>query len=189
VNVERNTEVQAPRILVVDDEESIRHVLKTFLDQNGCEVTAAASAEEALDVLPDARPDVALVDVVLPGKSGIELLSEIKRRSPDTEVVLMTGHGSAATAVKAIRLGAYDYLEKPLSPLAAVRLIVWRALEKRSLSMQVRQLVMERACKCPGVSQTFEEIMEEDDSETVETVETAAAACDRSSDPARGLKA
>jgi DNA-binding NtrC family response regulator len=145
MNSAKDTSPQAPRILVVDDETSIRHVLRSFLGQNGCDVTATATAEEALELLPEAHFHVALVDLVLPGMSGIHLLGEIKRHSPDTEVVLMTAHGSPSTATEAVSLGAFDLLEKPLSPLQSVRSVLQRALEKRKLSLQVRGPALEKA--------------------------------------------
>src|SRR5882724_9906367 len=102
-----------PRILVVDDEETIRHILVNVIAWNDCEVREAATAEDGLALLAEFSPDVALLDIVLPGRNGLELLKEIKQRSPDTEVVMMTSHSSAETALRAIREGAYSYLQKP----------------------------------------------------------------------------
>ena len=132
---------QSPRVLVVDDEESIRHVLGTYLERQACEVTTAGSSEQALKLLESWEPEVALVDIVLPGKNGLDLLSEIKQRHPDTEVVLITSQGSVETAVGAIRRGAYDYLQKPFRSLQDVWITVSRAIEKRRLSLQVRLLM------------------------------------------------
>jgi DNA-binding NtrC family response regulator len=149
-------EEETPRILVVDDEESIRYMLSNFLIKKGCDVTTAGSGEEALELWPDACPDVALIDIVLPGKDGIALLSDVKQRSPDTEVVLITCHGSVETAVESIRRGAYDYLQKPFAKLERVWLTVERALEKRRLSLQVRGCVGAETCRARGACRVFE---------------------------------
>src|SRR3989442_306221 len=126
-------EAERRRILVVDDEETIRHVLVNVLQENDCQTREAGSAEEALALLPDFDPVVALVDIVLPGKNGLDLLADIKKMSPDTEVVMITSHASAETALRAIREGAYTYLRKPFEDLDEIWITVQRALEKRAL--------------------------------------------------------
>src|SRR5437867_11721356 len=90
-----------PRILVVDDEETIRHVLVNVLEQNDCETRAAGSAEEALSTLSGFFPSVALIDIVLPGQHSLDPLSDIKRPSPDTELILMQCHASPESALPA----------------------------------------------------------------------------------------
>jgi len=129
------------RILVVDDEETIRHIIVNVLEENGCETRAAASAENALSILADFVPDVALLDIVLPGKSGLDLLDDIKRASPDTEVVMITSHASAETALRATKEGAYAYLRKPFEDLDEIWITVQRALEKRALMQKNRALL------------------------------------------------
>ena len=104
----------------------------------------ARSAEEALQLLPAVRPDVAVIDIVMPGMNGIELLSRIKDDSPDTEVVMMTSAASLETAIGAIRKGAYDYLQKPFDDLDEVWHTVRRALEKRRLTCNNRELLREQ---------------------------------------------
>jgi CheY-like chemotaxis protein/signal transduction histidine kinase len=130
-----------PRILIVDDEETIRHVLVNVIAWNGCETREAASAEGGLALLSEFSPDVALLDIVMPGRSGLELLKEIKQRSPDTEVVMMTSHSSAETALRAIREGAYTYLQKPFENLDEIWTTLQRALEKRNLTQKKRSLL------------------------------------------------
>src|SRR2546425_3257697 len=132
------------RILVVDDEETIRHVLVNVLQENDCQTREAGSAEEALALLPDFDPVVALVDIVLPGKNGLDLLADIKKMSPDTEVVMITSHASAETALRAIREGAYTYLRKPFEDLDEIWITVQRALEKRALTQKNRTLLQEQ---------------------------------------------
>jgi len=132
--------MKTPRVLVVDDEPTIRHVLVGLLDENGCDVRAAGSAEEALSALDGWEPEVALLDLVLPGRNGLELLGDIKQRYGDTEVVVITSHSSASTALTAMRLGAFDYLEKPLD-IDPVWETVLRALDKRALKLETRDLL------------------------------------------------
>jgi DNA-binding NtrC family response regulator len=106
-----------PRILVVDDEETILFVICRVLESHGYQVLAAGSAEQGQSLLATGPIDVALLDLVLPGQSGLELLRTIKRQHPDTEVVMMTSHASIDTAVQAMREGAYDYLHKPFEDI------------------------------------------------------------------------
>jgi DNA-binding NtrC family response regulator len=163
---------RAPRILVVDDESSVRHVLSTVLERKGCEVTTAETAEEALGLLPEADPDVALVDIVLPGRDGIHLLGCIKRQSPETEVVLITSHASVESAIKAIHCGAYDYMRKPFQRLEDIWLTVRRALEKRELSLRMRDLVRQQGARGQEISRAVDRLETPDSSaETATTPE------------------
>jgi signal transduction histidine kinase/DNA-binding response OmpR family regulator len=132
------------RLLVVDDEETIRHVLVNVLEENDCETRAAGSAEEALSLLSGFVPSVALLDIVLPGKNGLDLLVDIKKMLPDTEVIMMTSHASAESALRAIKEGAYTYLRKPFEDLDEIWITVQRALEKRALTMKNRILLREQ---------------------------------------------
>jgi len=142
-----------PKVLVVDDEESIRHVVRGILAANGCEIREAESAEAALPLLESWLPDVALIDIVLPGMDGIQLLTEIKRRHADSEVLVMTSNASAATALQAIRLGARDYLQKPFD-LKDVWVNVQRALEKKSLRLKNRALLQKQQQRNQELSTT-----------------------------------
>src|SRR3989442_8455465 len=132
------------RLLVVDDEETIRHVIVNVLEENHREPREAASAEEALSLLSHFVPSVALLDIVLPGKNGLDLLADIKRVSPDTEVIMMTSHASAESALRAIKEGAYTYLRKPFEDLDEIWITVQRALEKRALTEKNRILLREQ---------------------------------------------
>lgn len=102
------------RILVVDDEYSIRYTFSLFLDEAGYKARAVADPEEALAALEDEAVDVAFVDILLESTSGIDLMAKIKERSPATEVVIVTGAPSVETASDSLRLGAFDYLVKPV---------------------------------------------------------------------------
>jgi signal transduction histidine kinase/DNA-binding response OmpR family regulator len=126
-------------VLVVDDESALRIILSRLLSGMGCGVASAGSADEALPLLDGPAVSLALVDIVLPGMNGIELLGRIKQKCPDTEVIVMTSHASIKTVVEALRMGAYDYLHKPFE-LDEVTATVSRALERRRLSLHNREL-------------------------------------------------
>ena len=103
------------RLLVVDDEEGVRRSLTGVLEDEGFEVRGVASAEEALATLKAELPAAVLLDVWLPGRDGIEILPELRRLAPSAPVIMMSGHGTIETAVRATRLGAFDFIEKPVS--------------------------------------------------------------------------
>jgi len=126
-------------VLIVDDEEGIRETLSGIFQDEGYNVITAGSGEEALKILKEQSPDLVLLDVWLSGIDGIETLQEIKKTNPELPVVIISGHGNIELAVKATRVGAYDFLEKPLS-LERVLLVARRALEKRTLEMENRAL-------------------------------------------------
>lgn len=132
------------RILVVDDEAALRRLVSGVLKEKGCTVDVAGSAEEGLALLEKDEPGVALVDIKLPGMSGLDMLDRIKQLAPNTEVVLMTGHVSVETAIDAIRKGAYDYLRKPFEEIEDVWNVVKRALEKRQLYLKNCELLVEK---------------------------------------------
>ena len=126
-------------VLIVDDEEGIRESLSGIFEDEGYDVLTSSSGEEALRVLKEQSPDLILLDVWLPGIDGIQTLKEIKDLKPDLPVIMISGHGNIELAVKATRIGAYDFLEKPLS-LERVLLVAKRALEKRTLEMENKAL-------------------------------------------------
>lgn len=115
-------------ILIVDDEESICQALGGILTDEGYEVMKAGSAEEALRLIEDEQPNLVLLDIWLPEMDGIEALKSIKSSYPQIQVVMMSGHGTIETAVKATKFGAFDFIEKPLS-LEKVILVVNHALD------------------------------------------------------------
>ena len=101
------------RVLLVDDEEDFVEMLSLRLQEAGEKVSAAYSGEEGLDALAKTHIDVVVLDIKMPGMDGMETLVEIKKRFPLVEVIMLTGHGSAETAVEGMKLGAFDYLMKP----------------------------------------------------------------------------
>ena len=115
-------------ILIVDDEQSICTSLSGILNDEGYRTITAGSAEEALRIIDEEMPDLVLLDIWLPGMDGIEALNLIKTEHPQLQVVMMSGHGNIETAVKATKLGAFDFIEKPLS-LDKTVLIVNHALD------------------------------------------------------------
>jgi signal transduction histidine kinase/DNA-binding response OmpR family regulator len=139
-------------ILVVDDEHSVRYVLSSLFTRTGCRTKAVSSAEEAMSTLNGEKPGAALLDIRLPGMDGIELLGELKKISPDTEVIMITSYASTDTAIEAIRRGAYDYLPKPFEDLDEVWATVRRALEKRSLSRKNQKLLLDLENSNRGLS-------------------------------------
>jgi len=101
------------KILIVDDEKDFVEVFSLRLQQQGEKVFTAYSGKEALKVLGNVAIDVVILDIRMPGMDGIETLKQIKNLYPIVEVILLTGHGSAETAVEGMKLGAFDYLMKP----------------------------------------------------------------------------
>ena len=114
------------RLLIVDDEQSIRKLCMTVGEALGFICLEADSGESALALLEEQRVHMILSDMVMPHMSGLEFLERVKKLVPRTEVALMTGHGSIETAVQAMKLGAYDYITKPFSPLEELRLFLRR---------------------------------------------------------------
>ncbi|MBW1776580.1 MAG: sigma-54-dependent Fis family transcriptional regulator [Deltaproteobacteria bacterium] len=104
-----------PSILIVDDEPSILQSLGGLLEDEGFEVLTATNGYEALKIIDAQFPDLVLLDIWMPGMDGIETLREIKKDNPGIQVIIITGHGTIETAVKATKLGAFDFIEKPLS--------------------------------------------------------------------------
>ena len=120
------------KILVIDDDDSSREVLAMLLQSAGYEVTSAATAESALDLINREQYQIIVSDLFLPDKSGLDILPEVHRVSPATEVIVVTGYASAQTAVRAMKEGAFDYITKPID-FDELRMVVTKALEKQKL--------------------------------------------------------
>src|SRR5438093_13046909 len=121
-----------PRILIVDDEPGIRQSLKGVFEDEGFQTERVSSGEECLKKLEKAAYALVLLDIWLPGIDGIETLRRLREKSPDTRVIVVSGHATIATAVAATKLGAYDFIEKPLS-LEHTLLVARNALSHRRL--------------------------------------------------------
>jgi DNA-binding NtrC family response regulator len=123
-------------ILIVDDERTLARAIKAYLEASGYEAEVAGDAESALPLLGTQRPDVVITDVRLPGMDGITLLKRIREFDPAISVVVMTAHGTIEGAVEAMKLGAFDYLKKPVD-LEELRLVADRARETNVLKQEL----------------------------------------------------
>jgi two-component system nitrogen regulation response regulator NtrX len=131
-------------ILVVDDEARVRSSVRAILEDEGYAAAEAADGGEALRKAAAEGPDAVLLDVWMPGMDGLEVLSALRSQDPDLPVVVMSGHGNIETAVRAVKLGAFDFLEKPLS-LERLLLVLRNALAQRVLREQNRALREEKS--------------------------------------------
>ena len=143
----------AEKILLVDDEEGIRKVLGISLTDIGYDVLTAENGEKALRIFKEFKPPVVLTDIKMPGMDGIELLHKIKTENPETEVIMITGHGDMNLAIKSLKYEATDFITKPINP-DALEIALMRAQEKISMRQQIKeytenleQLVREKSAK------------------------------------------
>jgi len=130
---------RATRVLLADDEESFRRVHEYQLRQAGYDVESVADGKAALDAFREGLHDLVITDVRMPGLDGLELLGRLRAISPDTPVVVVTGHGTIETAVEAMKQGAFDFLTKPF-PGDQLKLVLQRALELSRLQRENREL-------------------------------------------------
>ena len=141
------------KLLIVDDEEGIRKVLSITLSDSGYTVFTARDGEEALDIFRRENPPIVLTDIKMPGMDGIELLRILKQESPDTEVIMITGHGDMDLAIKSLKYQAIDFVTKPIND-DVLEISLNRAHEKIRMRQQLRQytenlesLVREKSAK------------------------------------------
>nr|WP_246551666.1 sigma-54 dependent transcriptional regulator [Geobacter hydrogenophilus] len=132
--------------MVVDDEHLIRWSLEQNLKKQGYEVVSAGNGEDALRIVRDEQPDLVLLDIQLPGISGLEVLAKIKEHDEEIIVIMVTAHGALETAVHAMRLGAFDYINKPFN-LDEMAIVIRKALETSDLRREVQRLRGEQAKK------------------------------------------
>ncbi len=126
-------------LLFIDDEESILKTLGFYLNKNGFNVDTASSGEEGLDKFKKTQPDIVITDLMMEGISGLEVLDEIMRIDKDVMVLVLTGYGSLDSSLEALRLGAYDYLQKPCDR-EELAIKVSQGLHKQVLERQVKTL-------------------------------------------------
>jgi DNA-binding NtrC family response regulator len=134
------SEVRRQRILVVDDEDYIRHLFDEYFTQQGYEVVVAANGKDALSRFGPGLFDCVVSDILMPEMDGIELLRKIKDIDEDVSILMITGYPAIEGAVEAIKLGAYDYISKPLN-LEDIAIKVDRALYMRQLEGSLRTSV------------------------------------------------
>jgi DNA-binding NtrC family response regulator len=127
-----NASEPTAQILIVDDDSGNREGLTLLLRQEGYQLTACDSGEEALQRLEETNFAVIITDLLLPGISGLDILRRVKEHTPQTHVILMTGHASTETAVEAMKEGAFDYLTKPIN-VSELKILLDKALEKSRL--------------------------------------------------------
>ncbi len=141
-----------PLVLVVDDERIMRDGCARICSSLGCRVEGAESGEEGLRILAQDEVDVLLLDLMMPGIGGMEVLEKVQAEYPDLIVVVITGFATVELAVAAMKRGAYDFISKPFSP-DQLRLVLRRALERRHLQREAELLRQERARSLRGIAE------------------------------------
>jgi DNA-binding NtrC family response regulator len=152
------------KILIIDDDPSLRRVLEYNLQEDGYEVQVAASGGEGLLAFDEHSPSLVITDLKMPGIDGFQVLREIKERSPETLVMIITAFGAVETAVEAMKLGAYDYITKPFNR-EELKLVVRKALQVNRLSRENTQLRQELTEKIDfrnivGISREMEKVFQ-----------------------------
>ncbi len=128
----------ATRLLLADDEEGIRKVLGISLADSGYDVVTAENGDKALELFRELRPQIVLTDIKMPGMDGIELLQTIKQENPDTEVIMITGHGDMDLAIKSLKYAATDFVTKPIND-DVLEIALKRAHERISMRRQLKE--------------------------------------------------
>lgn len=138
------------RVLLVDDEEMFVEMLAERLEARGLEVAKAFEGDQALEKVQEKDYDVVILDVLMPGKSGVDVLREIKQLKPLTEVIMLTGHATVDTAIQGMKLGAYDYLLKPTETKDLLEKIQGAYKRKTEQEERIRQAEIERITRTKG---------------------------------------
>ncbi len=128
----------AKKVLIVDDEESVVQSIAGVLEDEGFQVAKAKEGEEAIKVFQQEEPDVTLLDIWMPGMDGIEVLKRLRWIAPDCQVIMISGHATISTAMTSVKLGAFDFIEKPLS-LDVLLMTIRRALDHQKELVTVQQ--------------------------------------------------
>ena len=123
-------------ILVIDDEETQRNVLKGYLEKKGYTIYSASSGKEGISLVHNKLVDIVISDYKMPDKTGLEVLEEVKKINPEISFVVLTAYGSVENAVKAMRLGAFDYMSKPVD-LDELDLMMEKIIENKNLKSEI----------------------------------------------------
>ncbi len=134
---------QKPLILIIDDEESLRDGCRQALEKSGYTVLTAGEGLEGIKIARESNPEIAFIDLKMPGISGMEIIEILSQDIPDIVMIMITGYASIVSAVEAIQKGAYDYLPKPFSP-DQLRTVARRGLDHRNLKIEARRLREEK---------------------------------------------
>jgi DNA-binding NtrC family response regulator len=138
------------KVLLVDDEREFVETLSERMEARGLKVARAYSGDECLEQIPDEKPDVVILDVLMPGKDGIETLREIKQKYPLIEVMMLTGHGTIETAIDGLKLGAYDYLMKPTETADLIAKILRAYARKSEQEERIRRAEIDKIVATKG---------------------------------------
>jgi DNA-binding NtrC family response regulator len=138
------------KVLLVDDEREFVETLSERMEARGLKVARAYSGDECLERIPEEKPDVVILDVLMPGKDGIETLREIKQKYPLIEVMMLTGHGTIETAIDGLKLGAYDYLMKPTETADLVSKILRAYARKSEQEERIRRAEIDKIVAAKG---------------------------------------
>ena len=136
-------------VLVVDDEEEFRTLTVKILAKRGLKAQGAENGEKALEILEHNRTDVVLLDVKMPGMDGIETLRHIRNRNPLVEVVLLTGHASVESGIEGMKLGAFDYLMKPIETEPLLEKLAQAYEKKRLHQEKIDQALLKKHMSMP----------------------------------------
>ncbi len=128
------------KVLVIDDEKIIRERLKKLLELDDYETFTAGDGEEGLKIFNEEKPEIALVDIKMPGMDGIEVLRKIREDTEETQVILITGHGGVETAIQALKEGAFGYIQKPIE-YDELEIEIKKALEKQGMQRKLDEYV------------------------------------------------
>lgn len=148
------------RVLVIDDEEGVRKAIRWHLEYAGYEFHEASDGPEGLKMLEEIQPDVVFLDIKMPGMDGMEVLKEIFERRKDIQIVMISGHGTVQTAVESLKIGAFDYIEKPLDK-EKILVVTRNAVEQKHLKEQNTELkkLVEQDYRIVGESQALREVL------------------------------
>ena len=135
--------MEAIRVLVVDDELDIREASERILSRIGFQLSTAARGDEALQIFEQARPDIVLLDLKMPGLDGMEVLQRLRELDPSILVIIITGYATVETAIEAMKQGAYDFIPKPFEP-DQLRIVVNRAADRIRLTRETQKLELEK---------------------------------------------